>query len=574
METNTNGQMPQKIVIVGGVAVGATAATRLRRLSENTEIVLFEKGPYISFANCGLPYHIGGTISKREKLLLQSPQSMKDRFNLDVRVQSEVIAINRGRKTVTVRTTGSRDTYEESYDKLIIAPGARPVLPPVPGVATATNLFTLRNVPDTDRINAFIESEQPANAVVIGGGFIGVEMAENLSERGLHVTMVEMLPQLMTIMDVEIAQYIHREMQQHGIDLKLGNGLAALENDGRRVVLQNGETLHADMIIMAIGVQPETGLARAAGLALGSLGGILVNERLQTSDPDIYAGGDAVDVTCLVAHQPTRVPLAWPANRQARLIADNIMGQAHTYPGTLGTGIIKIFDKVAAATGLSENLLQKHGITDYHVVHIHPNNHAGYYPGASPITLKMVFEKGSGKVLGAQAFGREGVDKRIDVLATAIKAGMTVYDLQELELAYAPPFGSAKDPVNMLGYVGANVLEGIIKPIQWHELAAFMQYGGTLVDVRTPREFESGHVEGAVNIPVDDLRAQLDFFKPQASYALICGVGQRAYYANQILHHHGIDHVQLVSGGFMLYDVVSHDYTDHKEEDEIAVLLH
>ena len=566
--------MDKKIVIVGGVAVGATAATRLRRLSENIEVVLFEKGPHISFANCGLPYHIGGTITKREKLLLQTPESMHNRFNLDVRVNSEVMQINRQEKTISVKNLITGNTYTEGYDYLILAPGARPVVPPVPGIDKATNLFTLRNVPDTDKINAFIELEQPANAVVIGGGFIGVEMAENLAERGIHVTMVEMMPQLMALMDMEIAQYIHRELQQHGISLQLGNGLQAFENEGRKVVLKDGTTLHADMVILAIGVRPETELAKHAGLELGSLGGILVNDRLQTSDPFIYAGGDAVDVNCPVANKPTRVPLAWPANRQARLIADNIMGADKRYPGTLGTGIIKIFDKVAAATGLSENLLKKHGITNYKVVHIHPNNHAGYYPGASPITLKMVFDATTGKIMGAQAFGKDGVDKRIDVLATAIKAGMTVYDLQELELAYAPPFGSAKDPVNMLGYVGTNVLEGVINPIQWHELDAFMQAGGILVDVRTPREYQSGHVEGAINLPVDDLRDRLNFFTPEQNYALICGVGQRAYYANQILHHHGIDHVRLVSGGFMLYDVASHDYTDHHEEGEMEMLLH
>ncbi len=565
--------MRQKIIIIGGVAVGATAATRLRRLSEENEIILFEKGPYISFANCGLPYYIGGTIEKREKLLLQTPEGMKDRFNLDVRVHSEVVAINKTTKTITAKNHKTVTVYEESYDTLILAPGAKPIVPNIPGIADATNLFTLRNVPDTDRIQAFIEAEQPAHAVIIGGGFIGLEMAENLRERGLHVSIVEMQPQLMAMMDMEMAQYIHRELQHHGIDLYLGNGLKALENKGKTIILQDGTSLHADMIILAIGVRPDTKLAELAGLTLGSKGGILVNDKLQTNDPHIYAGGDAVDVTCLVAKKATRVPLAWPANRQARLIADNIMGMNRSYPGTLGTGIIKIFDKVAATTGLSENLLQKHGISNYFSFHIHPNNHAGYYPGAHPVTLKLVAEKETGKILGAQAFGQEGVDKRIDVIATAIKANMTVYDLQELELAYAPPFGSAKDPVNMLGYVGANVLEGVIKIIQWYELETFLAEKGILIDVRTPKEFNAGHVEGAINIPVDNLREQLANFDGQKNYAIICGVGQRAYYANQILHHAGIENVQLVSGGFMLYDVAHHDYTDHHEEAELSMML-
>lgn len=545
-----------KIVIVGGVAVGATAATRLRRLSEENEIVIFEKGPYISFANCGLPYHIGGIIENREDLLLQTPQKMHGRFNLDIRVKSEVIAINREEKTVTIRRVDNDYTYTESYDKLILAPGARPIVPPIPGLQQATNLFTLRDVPDTDKINRFIEQNNPKKAVVIGGGFIGVEMAENLVERGLETCIVEKLPQLVPVMDADMAQYIQQELESNGVKLFLANQLSEILDNGKKLLLQDGTTIEADLILLSIGVAPDVRLAKEASLAIGSLGGIQVNEFLQTSDPDIYAGGDAIDVKCFVLQKPLRVPLAWPANRQARLIADNIMGQKRSFPGTLGTGIIKVFGKIAARTGTSETLLKLNGKTDFHSIHIHPNNHAGYYPGAEPITIKLIFNKTDGRILGAQAFGGEGVDKRIDVLATAIMANMTVYDLQELELAYAPPFGSAKDPINMLGYVGANVLEGVIEPIYSNQLDDFMDAGGTILDVRSQMEFAEGHIKGSINIPVEDLRKEVAGLKENSEYAVICKVGQRAYYANQILRNNGFKKVKLVSGGISLHDKV------------------
>jgi NADPH-dependent 2,4-dienoyl-CoA reductase/sulfur reductase-like enzyme/rhodanese-related sulfurtransferase len=546
-----------KIIIIGGVAVGATAATRLRRMSEDAEIIIFEKGPYISFANCGLPYHIGGVIEKRESLLLQTPETMRNRFNLDVRVKSEVTAINTLEKTVTVKRVDDGSVYTESYDKLILAPGAKPLVPPIVGIHQATNLFTLRDIQDTDKIIAFIEKEKPRRAVVVGGGFIGVEMAENLAERGLEISIVEKLPQLIPVMDLDIVQYIHHELEIHGIKLFLNNRLAEIQEHGKKIKLHDGTIIETDMIILSIGVAPDVKLASEAGLKLGKLGGIKVDDFMQTSDPHIYAGGDAIDVKCFVLQKPSRVPLAWPANRQARLIADNIMGQKRSYPGTLGTGIIKIFDKVAARTGSSETLLALHGVTNFTSIHIHPNNHAGYYPGATPVTLKLIFDKTDGRVLGAQAFGTDGVDKRIDVLATAIINRMTVYDLQELELAYAPPFGSAKDPVNMLGYVGANVVEGHIDPIYSHQLAGYLQNGGTLIDVRTAPEFENSHVEGAINIPLDNLRDNVSQLYPEKDYAVICSVGQRAYYANQILRYHGFTKVKLVSGGFSLYDIIN-----------------
>lgn len=549
-----------KIIIIGGVAVGATAATRLRRMSEENEIILFEKGPYISFANCGLPYHIGGTIKNREDLLLQTPQGMHNRFNLDVRVKSEVISIHPLEKMVTVRKVDDGIVYTESYDKLILAPGAKPLVPPIHGLKEAKNIFTLRDVPDTDKIIAFIEKEKPLRAVVVGGGFIGVEMAENLAERGIKVSIVEKLHQLIPVMDLDIVQYIHRELQENGIELFLSNRLTEIKDAGKKIVLHDGTIIETDLIILSIGVVPDVKLAIEAGLTIGKLGGIKVNDYLQTSDPDIYAGGDAIDVKCFVLQKSSRVPLAWPANRQARLIADNIMGQQRTYPGTLGTGIIKVFGKVAARTGSSETLLNFHGVTDFTCIHIHPNNHAGYYPGATPITLKLIFDNKDGRILGAQAFGTNGVDKRIDVLATAIMNRLTVYDLQELELAYAPPFGSAKDPVNMLGYVGANVMEKTIHPIYCSALSTFMDNGGTLIDVRNEEEFEIKHVPGAINIPVNLLRSKLDELDTTKEYALICGVGQRAYYANQILRNSGFEKLRLVSGGFSLYDIVSDSF--------------
>ncbi len=561
-----------KIIIIGGVAVGATAATRLRRLSEKTEIILFERGPYISFANCGLPYHIGGVIENREKLLLQTPERMKNRFNLDVRVKSEVISINRLEKTVTIKRLNDGTTYHESYDKLILAPGARPIVPPIPGLQQASNLFTLRDVPDTDKINAFIEKEKPRSAVVIGGGFIGVEMAENLTERGLKVSIIEKLPQLIPVMDLDMVQYIKHELEDNGVKLYLNNRLVEILDNGKTLKLHDGTHVETDMIIMSIGVAPDVRLAKEAGLVLGKLGGIQVDDYMQTSDPDIYAGGDAIDVKCFVLQKPSRVPLAWPANRQAKIIADNIMGKRTAYPGTLGTGILKVFGKVAARTGSSETILTQNGRTDFHCIHIHPNNHAGYYPGAKPITLKLIFHKTDGRILGAQAFGTEGVDKRIDVLATAIISKMTVYDLQELELAYAPPFGSAKDPINMLGYVGANVLEGIIEPIYSRDLHRFMDEGGTLLDVRSAGEYEAHHIEGSNNIPVENLRENVDMLSAENAYAIVCGVGQRAYYANQILKNNGFKNVRVVSGGITMHDALR-DVLEEKPDMAEAALV-
>ncbi|GMB08038.1 CoA-disulfide reductase [Thermolongibacillus altinsuensis] len=544
----------KKIVIVGGVAGGATAAARLRRLSEKDEIVMFERGEYISFANCGLPYYIGDVIQERSKLLVQTVEGMSKRFRIDVRNLSEVTKINRDRKTVTVKNLRTNEEYEESYDVLILSPGAKPIVPPIPGIEEAKALFTLRNVPDTDRIRSFVDNEKPKRAVVIGGGFIGVEMAENLTERGIHVTLVEMANQVMAPIDYEMAAIVHKHMKEHGIDLILEDGVQAFENEGRRVVLKSGRTIDTDMIILAIGVQPENQLAKEAGLELGIRGAIKVNEHLQTSDPNIFAIGDAIEVKSYVHGFETFVPLAWPANRQGRLVADYINGRDVKYNGTLGTSIAKIFDLTVAATGLNEKVLKQHGIS-YEVVHVHPMSHASYYPGATQMTLKLIFDR-EGRIYGAQAVGKDGVDKRIDVIATAIKGGLTVYDLPDLELAYAPPFSSAKDPVNMAGYVASNILDGMVETVQWHEIDDIVANGGLLIDVRTPKELEKlGAIPGSVNIPLDDLRDRLHELPKDQTIYITCQVGLRGYLAARILTENGF-RAKNLDGGYKLYSSV------------------
>ena len=449
----------QKIVIVGGVAGGATAAARLRRLNENSHIVLLERGEHISFANCGLPYYIGGSIEKREKLLVQTVEGMSKRFRLDIRNLSEVLSINKEAKTVRITDLRTGEEYQESYDVLLLSPGAKPFLPPVEGLSEATNLFSLRSIPDTDKIKAYVENELPESAVIVGGGFIGLEMAENLHELGIKVQLVEVSGQVMEALDYEMAAILQEELRQKGVELYLQNGLKKVEAEGKKIILQNGEELYTDMLVMAAGVQPESKLAEEAGLELGNRKSIRVNEYLQTSDPSIYAVGDAIEVKDYISGEASFVPLAWPANRQGRIVADTITGKPTAYKGTLGTAIAKVFDLTAAVTGNNEKILKKQGVP-YEVVHIHPSSHAGYYPGAAPLALKMIFSPEDGKIFGAQAVGAKGADKRIDVLATAIKGGLSIYDLPELELAYAPPFSSAKDPVNMLGYVAQNMLDG------------------------------------------------------------------------------------------------------------------
>ena len=546
--------MSKKIVIVGGVAGGATAAARLRRIDETSTIVMFEKGEYISFANCGLPYYIGETIKDRQKLLVQTVEGMSKKFNLDIRNLSEVIEINRETKHVTVKNVQTGEAYEESYDELILSPGARPIVPPIPGLNEAKAIFTLRNIPDTDRIKSYVDLQQPKRAVVVGGGFIGLEMAENLHDRGIEVTIVEMANQVMAPLDYEMAALIHNHLEDKGVQLILEDGVKSFENEGSKVVTQSGKEFATDLIILSIGVRPENELAVNAGLNVGERGGIQVNDYLQTNDPHIYAIGDVIEVKDYINEQPTMIPLAWPANRQGRIVADNIYGKEVRNNGTLGTSIAKVFDYTVSTTGNNEKTLKRLGIP-YEVVHIHPGSHAGYYPGAAPIALKLLFDKDTGKIYGAQAVGMDGVDKRIDVIATAIKGNLTVLDLPDLELAYAPPYSSAKDPVNMVGYAASNIVDGVIETVQWHEIDDIVASGGFLVDVRTPVELEMGFIKGAINIPVDELRNRLDELPKDQTIYVNCQVGLRGYLASRILQENGFV-VKNLDGGWKTYSSV------------------
>lgn len=544
--------MSKKILVVGGVAGGASVAARLRRLSEDDEIIMFERGEYISFANCGLPYYIGGVIQERQKLLVQTVEKMSKRFNLDIRILSEVIKINKEEKTIVVKNVVTNETYEESYDVLILSPGSKPMVPPIPGIETAKALFTLRNVPDTDRMKGYIDENKPRHATVIGGGFIGVEMAENLRERGIDVTLVEMNNQVMPPIDYEMAAYVHEHMTKHGVQLILEDGVEAFEEDGTVIRLKSGTKIHTDMIILSIGVQPESSLAKDAGLELGVRGTIKVNETLQTSDPSIYAIGDAIEVKDFVTETETMIPLAWPANRQGRLLADIVHGRAESiYKGTMGTSIAKVFEMTVASTGVNEKVLQRLEIP-YEVVHVQANSHAGYYPNAYPILLKLIFNKESGEIYGAQAVGRDGVDKRIDVIATAMKAKLKVMDLPDLELAYAPPYSSAKDPVNMVGYAASNMIEGLVHIVQWHEIDDIVEKGGYLIDVREPHELKQGIIKGSVNIPLDELRDRLHEIPTNQEIYITCQLGMRGYVAARILMENGYA-AKNVDGGFKLY---------------------
>ncbi|RSK26420.1 CoA-disulfide reductase [Bacillus sp. HMF5848] len=553
--------MSKKILIVGGVAGGATAAARLRRLDETSQIVMFERGEFISFANCGLPYYIGETIKERSKLLVQTVEGMSARFRLDIRNFSEVTAVNRDRKTVTVRKVQTGETYEENYDTLILSPGAKPIVPPIPGLKEADNIFTLRNVPDTDRIKSYVDEKKPKHAVVIGGGFIGIEMAENLHQRGMDVSIVEMANQVMAPFDYEMASILHNHIRDNKVDLVLEDGVKEFKENGRVVVLNSGREIRTDMVILSIGVRPENELAVEAGLEVGERGGIKVDDYLRTNDPSIYAVGDAIEVKHFITGTPMMIPLAWPANRQARIVANNIYGREEKYPGTLGTSIVKVFDYTAAATGLNEKSLKQLGI-EHSAVHVHPGSHAGYYPGAHQIAIKLLFCHNTGKIYGAQAIGVDGADKRIDVIATAIKGGLTVMDLPELELAYAPPFSSAKDPVNMVGYAASNIVEGFVDTVQWDEVDNIIADGGLVVDVRDPRELEFGSIKGSVNIPLNDLRERLEELPKDKTVHVSCQVGLRGYLATRILNENGFK-VKNVDGGWKTYSAV---YGDNHEE--------
>ncbi|WHY92144.1 CoA-disulfide reductase [Neobacillus cucumis] len=546
--------MTKKVIIVGGVAGGATAAARLRRISEEVEIVLVERGEHISFANCGLPYYIGETIKDRNKLLVQTVKGMSERFNLDIRNLSEALSVDHQTKKVTIRNLKTGELYEESYDKLLLSPGARPIVPPIPGLNENRTLFTLRNIPDTDKIKNFVDSQNPKKAVVIGGGFIGIEMAENLVDRGIEVTIIEKGNQIMTPIDIEMASTLHTHLKEKGVKLLLENGVESFAGQGKKVILSDGTEIETDMTILSIGIRPENELAKAAGLELGEHGGIIVNEFLQTSNEDIYAVGDVVEVVDYISGTKAMIPLAGPANRQGRIAANNMMGQKDKYQGTLGTSIAKVFDLTVAATGNNEKTLKRLGVP-YEVVHIHPSSHAGYYPGAAPIALKLMFDKDTGEIFGAQAVGADGVDKRIDVIATAIKGGLTVEDLTDLELSYAPPYSSAKDPVNMAGYVASNIIEGNLEIIQWHEVDEIVAGGGVLIDVREPMEREFGFIEGSINIPLNDLRGKLSQLPKDKPIYVSCQVGLRGYLATRILNNSGLKAINI-DGGWKTYSSV------------------
>ncbi len=539
--------MSKKVLIVGGVAGGASAAARLRRLDETAEIIMFERDEYISFANCGLPYYIGESIKERNRLLVQTPEGMKARFQIDVRNNSEVIKVDAEKKKVTVNSK-EKGIYEESYDYLILSPGAKAIRPAIPGI-DSNKIFTLRNIPDTDRIKAYVDYKDAQSAVVIGGGFVGVEMAENLRERGMEVSLVEAAPHILAPFDYDMAVLAEKEMVDNGVHLVLEDGVKAFQESGNQieVTLASDKKLIADMVVLAIGVAPDTAFLKDSGLHFGPKGHIIVDDKMQTNKEGIYAVGDAIEVTDFVTKQKAAIPLAGPANKQGRIAADNVAGLSSSFKGSQGTSIIKVFGLTAANTGVNERALQKAGIT-YKTITVHPVSHASYYPGSAPMALKLIFDE-AGKILGAQGIGYEGVDKRIDVIATVIRLGGTVEDLTELELSYAPPFSSAKDPVNMAGFVAQNVLEGRAHVATWEEVERMKPEDYILVDVRTELEYGNGHIEGAINIPVDNLRERLGDIDPNKTVVEYCQVGLRGYVADRILSQHGYK-VLNVTGGY------------------------
>lgn len=548
--------MSKKVLIVGGVAGGASCAARLRRLDEFAEIIMFEKGEYISFANCGLPYHIGGVIPKRESLLLQTPEKFYNRFKVDVRTQNEVLSIDRDKKQVTVKDHRQGKTYVESYDILVLSTGSTPVRPPIKGI-DHPKVMTLWTMPDMDKIMETIRQESVKKAVVVGGGFIGLEMVENLKERGLDVTLVEASDQVMPPMDFDMAQIIHKHLSEKEVTLLLGDAVESFESSGNgvHIALKSGKSIDADMVILSIGIRPNSKLAKDSGLKVSEKGGIIVDNTMKTSDENIYAVGDVVETNHYVSKDKSMIiPLAGPANKMGRLAADNISGLKRTYKGSLGSSVAKVFDLTAACTGLNEKQLKKDGLVlhkDYDVTVIHPNSHAGYYPGGLPVTLKVLFDK-KGRILGAQGVGYDGVDKRIDIIATAIKFNATVFELEELDLCYAPPYSSAKDPVNMAGFSGENILRGTMDYITVEE---YMKSDPkpVVIDVRTPQERAMGFVEGSVNIPGDEIREHLASLDKDKHYVLYCAVGVRSYIASRILKQNGFKHVKNLAGGYTAY---------------------
>lgn len=548
-----------KVVIIGGVAGGATAAARIRRLDEKAEIIVFEKSGYVSYANCGLPYYIGGVIQNKEELTLQTPESFWKRFQITMKVRHEVTGIFPERKTVAVKNLNTGESFEEVYDKLLISTGAKPVWPKLPGT-DLDNLFTLRTVEDTLKIREFVEKNQPKSAVLAGGGYIGLELAENLRELGLDVTIVQRPKQLMNPLDGDMAAFVHAKMRSRGVKLMLGHTVEGFEKGekGTRVLLKDEQPLEADMVILAIGVAPDSHLAKEAGLELGIKGSIVVNDRMETSAPDIFAAGDAVEVRHYITGEKALISLAGPANKQGRIAADNICGGDSRYPGSLGSSVIKVFDMTAASAGINERTAKQTGI-DYDKVYLSPASHASYYPGGKVMTMKVIFEKKTYKLLGAQIIGYDGVDKRIDVLATAMYAGITALQLKELDLSYAPPYSSAKDPVNMAGFMIENIAEGRLKQFFTEDVENLPRDGSViLLDARTPGEYARGHIEGFINIPVDELRDRISELDKKKKVYIICQSGLRSYIAYRILAQEGFD-CRNFSGEFRLYETVTGD---------------
>ena len=556
-------------LIIGGVAGGATVAARLRRMDEKANIILFERGKYVSYANCGLPYYIGDTINNREKLFVQTAKGFTDRFRIDIRTEQEVTAIRPDKKEVEIKNLSTGETYTETYDKLVLSPGAEPLRPGIEGIGSK-KIFTLRNVPDTDTIKNYVNTENPKRAIVVGGGFIGLEMAENLYDLGIQVDVVEMANQVMAPLDFSMAAIVHRQLTDKGVGLHLEDGVSRFEekDGGVTVHLRSGKQIATDMVLLSIGVRPETKLAKDAGLAIGERGGIAVNDYMQTSDADIYALGDAVEVRHLVTGQPALIPLAGPANKQGRIVADNIVfGNKEKYPGSIGTSIAKVFDLTVAAAGANAKLLQRNNIP-YISSYTHGASHAGYYPGAVPLSIKILFAPENGKLLGAQIVGFNGVDKRIEMLAQVIQRGGTVHDLAELEHAYAPPYSSAKDPVNMAGFVAENILNKKSRIIQWRELAE-LPADTIRIDVRTHDEYKLGTIPGFINIPVDELREHLDELPKEKPIVVTCAVGLRGYLAYRILVQNGFKHVRNLSGGYKTWSVATapiKEIVSHKPE--------
>lgn len=551
-------------MVVGGVAGGATCATRLRRLDENAEIVVLDRGPYVSFANCGLPYYVGDVIQKESSLLLATPELFHKRFHIDVRTRNEVLAINLDAKTVTVVNLETGLEYQEGYDALVLSPGAMPIRPPWPGV-NLPGIFTLRSVPDSRAIREWIDTKRPRKAIVVGGGFIGLEMAENLAQRGLQVTIVELASQVLPPLDPEMAQYAKERLESNGVSLKLGDRVAGFKQGGNGsliVLTQGGAEFDADLVVLSIGVRPETKLAKDSGLEIGQRGGIRVDNQMRTSNPNIWAIGDAVEVKSHETNAWELIPLAGPANRQGRVAADVICGRDSHFEGALGSAVCGFFGLTVALTGGTEKSLRHAGLTDFQSVYLHPNQHVAYYPGAKPIHMKLIFRPSDGRVLGAQATGDSEVARRIDVIATAIHMNATVNDLEELELCYAPQFGGAKDPVNFAGMIASNVMRGDLQLAPWGEIDSKRPF---ILDVREPEEFRAGTVPGAVNIPLDQLRSRLNELPPDREIWVTCKVGQRAYYACRILEQHGI-HAKNLSGGYSTYEVI------HSAAEELATI--